>query len=120
MRVLTSLLICAFAVSGCAQKADNVAASYVSPTKYRYMSCDQIAEELNRVSAEVARVSDAQDSAATRDAVATGIGVVLFFPALLVLAAGDNENQLAQLKGEYQALDSERHAKRCDGAPPVA
>lgn len=106
-------LMTAMGLSGCAKKAHQVPATYVPTSRYMTMDCDRIGEELNRVAAEVTRVSGDQDEAAQRDAWATGIGIVLFFPALLVLAVPDEAQDLSRLKGEYEALDRARIEKRC-------
>lgn len=43
---------------------------------------------------------------ATRDKVAMGVGLMLFWPALFSLAAGDEKAELARLKGEFEAMDT--------------
>lgn len=77
------------------------------------MDCERIGEELNRVAAEVNRVTGKQDEAAQRDAVVMGVGLILFWPALFILAAGDEAEELSRLKGEYEAIDRVRSAKAC-------
>jgi hypothetical protein len=108
--------------AGCAKKASEVAPAYVSPARYMPMECPMLDEEVARLAARVAAVSKDQDDAATRDAIVTGVGLVLFWPALAVLAVQDSDEELALLKGEYQALDTARIQKRCPppGAPAPA
>lgn len=115
--VVVVVSVLGFSVSGCAKRAHEVQATYTPSARYSSMTCDQIGEELNRVAADVARVSGKQDDAAQRDAIVTGVGLVLFWPALLVLAAGDDAEELSRLKGEYEALDRARAEKRCTGSP---
>ena len=103
----------ALLTAGCAKDAADVSARYVPAARYVAMDCERIGEELNRVAAEVNRVTGEQDAAAQRDAVAMGVGLVLFRPALFLLAAGDDEEELARLKGEYEALDRARAEKSC-------
>jgi uncharacterized protein YceK len=69
-------------LSGCATKSNDISAAYVSPIQYQSYTCAQLQEEAARVSARAAVASGAQDQKATNDAVATGVGVVLFWPAL--------------------------------------
>jgi hypothetical protein len=71
-------------LNGCAQRAENIAPAYVSPNNYQTYSCGQLQEEAARVSARVVQLAGVQDSKATSDAVATGVGVVLFWPALFL------------------------------------
>jgi hypothetical protein len=98
----------------------NIKASYVSPLQYQNFNCNQIGLEIGRVSRQVHEVSGQQDSTATKDAVAMGVGLVLFWPALFFLAAGDDRgDELARLKGEYESLESAAIEKECDIAPEL-
>lgn len=101
-------------VSGCAKNPDKISATYVSPIQYQNYTCEQIGEEYKRISVRVAEVSGMQEDARERDSVATGVGVVLFWPAVFFLAAGDHEDELARLKGEYEALERAAIEKECD------
>jgi outer membrane murein-binding lipoprotein Lpp len=106
--------VSAIAVAGCASRSENIAAAYVSPTSYASFKCDQIREEASRLSARAAQVAGAQDSKATNDAVATGVGVVLFWPALFFIK-GDSTTaaELSRLKGEMEAIEQASIQKRC-------
>jgi len=106
-------LAMAVALAGCAKKGHEIQASYVPSAQYDAMDYDRIGEELNRVAAEVNRVTGEQDDAAQRDAVVMGVGLILFWPALFILAAGDEAEELSRLKGEYEALDRVRSEKAC-------
>lgn len=103
----------AASLSACAKNADEVNASYVSSDRYANRSCDYLLEEEQRIRTKVAQLADDQDDAATRDAVATGVGLVLFWPALFLLAGGDEENELASMKGEYEAITEQIDRKNC-------
>lgn len=104
----------ALSVAGCASKASEIAPAYVSPLQYQSFTCQQLAEEAQRVSAAAVAASGAQDSQATKDAVATTVGVVIFWPSLFFIG-GDKQNaaQLAQLKGEMDAIQEESIRKNC-------
>jgi hypothetical protein len=107
-------------LSGCAKSADDVVSAYQSPMLYANWTCGQIAAEQGEVRGRVVALAQKQDGAATRDAVAMGVGLILFWPALFVLAAGDDEGELASLKGRDEALRSAAAAKGCTSAPMVA
>ena len=74
--------------------------------------------------ATAAVASGAQDQKASNDAVATGVGVVLFWPALLLIK-GDaaSAQEVAQLKGEMEAVEQANIQKKCalkfNKAPPA-
>ena len=42
-----------------------------------------------------------------------GVGLVLFWPALFFLATPDQKEELAQLKGDYDALQAVALQQRC-------
>ncbi|HEV7158911.1 MAG TPA: hypothetical protein VGN38_11195 [Caulobacteraceae bacterium] len=109
----------ASALMGCASSADRVSPSYVSPLEYSNLDCDQIRAELIRVSAHVREVSGVQQRAHTRDEVAMGVGLVIFWPALFFLMEGDRKEELGRLKGQYDALDDAAIQKRCAVADEI-
>lgn len=118
--ILAFSLTLAIGLGGCATKSANIKASYVSPLQYQSFNCKQIGLEIGRVSRRVHEVSGQQDDTAGKDAVAMGVGLVLFWPALFFLAAGDDrEEEVARLKGEYEAIESAAIAKECDIAPEL-
>ena len=113
----------ALALAGCASKGADVAPAYVSPIQYQSFTCPQLAAEAQRVSAAATAASGAQDSQATKDAVATTAAVIIFWPAAFFVQ-GDKQNaaQLAQLKGQMDAVQQEFISKNCgiqfQTAPP--
>jgi hypothetical protein len=113
MRKLVSVAI-ALLIGGCASKSADIAPSYVSPMTYQSFSCQQLTAEATRVSAAAAAASGQQDSQATKDAVATTVGVIIFWPTLFLIG-GDKQNaaQLAQLKGQMDAIEQTSIQKNC-------
>ena len=112
-------LALALSLVGCASAPDKVSASYVSPIMYRGLECDQLQTELMRVSTKVSQVSSSQEKNAQRDAAAVAVGLVLFWPALFFLAGEDQAQELANLKGQYEALEQASIIKRCDFVPEL-
>jgi len=109
----TAIVITACFVTACATPPDKISGSYVSPLQYSDYSCDQTKQELMRVNRRVVEVTGAQKKHADNDAVAMGVGLVLFWPALFFLAGGDKKDELARLKGEYDALEQAAIQKDC-------
>ncbi|WP_295544477.1 hypothetical protein [uncultured Thiohalocapsa sp.] len=113
----TAAAVVALAFSaGCATPPDKVSAAYVSPMQYSAYSCGQIEGELRRVQRQLVQVTGAQQKEANKDAIAMGVGLVVFWPALFFLAGDDQKAELARLKGEYEALQSAAIRKDCDFA----
>lgn len=106
-------------LSACATKADHVSAAYISPLQYGGYDCDQVRAEMIRVSAHVQEVAGVQNRQAKQDAWATGVGVVIFWPALFFLFKGDRKDELARLKGEYDALNEAAIQKKCPVAEEI-
>lgn len=106
--------VAAIALAGCADKAEDISAAYVSPLAYQGLSCKQIAQEASRVSNRVGEVSGVQNKKAKDDAVATGVALVIFWPAAFFIK-GDKQTaaELGRLKGELQALEQTSIQKNC-------
>ena len=103
-----------FALAGCASSSSDITASYVSPLQYQAYSCEQIAAEAGRISARVSQLAGVQDNKATNDAVATGVAIVLFWPAaFMVNGDGQTAAELARLKGEFEAVEKASIEKSC-------
>ncbi len=111
---LACIAIAGLFISGCAKAPDKIQATYVSPSTYSNFSCRSLAAERNSIVNQVNDLSGKQKKEATEDAVATGVGLVLFWPALFFLAdSGDLEPQIASLKGHYDALSFAWNEKGC-------
>lgn len=108
------LLASSFLFTGCASQPENINATYVSPVMYDHLNCNQIRQEMQRVSRHVHDITGQQEEEATGDAVALGVGLVLFWPALFFMIGDDKEEELARLKGEYDALEQAAITKECN------
>ena len=117
------MTIAGLALSGCATASKNVATSYVSPLQYQAYDCEQLGAEAARIQSRVTALGGRLDEAAQNDAALTGIGLVLFWPALFFLGGTkDQEAEYSRLKGEYDAVQEAAVGKKCSLSPlpPVA
>jgi hypothetical protein len=123
MRGIFGAVLAALFMAGCASKSADIAPAYVSPMTYQSYTCPQLAAEAQRVSAAAAAAAGQQDSQSTKDAVATTVGVIIFWPTLFLIG-GDKQNaaQLAVLKGQMDAIEQASIQKNCSlqfrPAPP--
>lgn len=102
------------ALAGCASSASNIEAAYVSPMNYESYTCAQLEQEAERVSQRAVAVTGRQNERATRDAVATGVGLVLFWPALFfVRGDGAQSAEVSRLKGEMETIEKVSIRKNC-------
>ena len=119
MRTFIAVALVGATLSACATAPDSVQASYVSPIEYSNLSCDQIRQELIEVSDHVQMVSGQQAKDHTRDAVVTGVAIVVFWPAAFLLSGKGHQEELASLKGRYEALDHAAIQKNCSVADEI-
>jgi len=112
---LLFLMIMTFALVSCATHPKKIGAAYVSPYKYKNYDCDQIEVEMDNVSQRTVVLYLSLKKDADRDKVQGWIGVLLFWPALLLLEGGDGPEaaEYAQLKGEYKALHTNSVEEKC-------
>ena len=70
--------------------------------------------EAQAISAKAAELSGVQDQKRTNDQIATGVAIVVFWPAAF-LVGGDSQvaAQLAQMKGQMNAVEQASIMKKC-------
>jgi hypothetical protein len=113
VKVLTAVIAAAMAAN-CAKSSNQISAAYVSPYQFENLSCAQVVDEARRLSARAAQAAGIQDEKATRDAVATTVAVVVFWPALFFIGGNDQQTaELARLRGELEALEQVSNRKKC-------
>ena len=115
----TTILLAACAaltLSACATSSNEIASGYTSPLAYQGYDCQQIAMEEQTVLAHVSQLGGQIDRRAHNDKIAMGVGVVVFWPALLfVKGNGEQAAEYARLKGDNEALEHAAIAKHCVG-----
>ncbi|MFV0368605.1 MAG: hypothetical protein ACK5KM_09115 [Hyphomicrobiaceae bacterium] len=109
------LLMTAAIAGGCASSSSDIHAAYVSPLQYDNLTCSQLGAEAERVSARAAQVAGVQDQKSSNDAVATGVAIVLFWPAAFFIKGdGPTAAELARLKGEFETIEKVSVLKNCN------
>ena len=108
------------ALSACAQASGDVRPVYTPATAYADYNCDQLQAKLLEIQQQVMTVSGQQDQKRKIDQAATGVGLVLFWPALIAMPlTADHKRELGELKGQYEAIGRESEVKQCRiGAVP--
>lgn len=115
MKKVLSAVGCSALVAACASRADNIQPSYASTALYQNMTCQQIGLEATRVSGRMAELTVAQNNKAVGDAVATGVALVIFWPAAFFVSGdGQTAAELARIKGEIEALEKTSISKKCN------
>ena len=117
-RTIAIIVVLLFVV-GCATSPDKISGTYVSPLIYQDYSCKQIGQEIGRISRKVSEISGQQRRESTKDAVALGVGLVIFWPALFFMIGSNKKEELARLKGEYDAVEQAAIQKECAVADAI-
>ncbi len=72
---------------------------------------------MQRVHNRALQLAGRLDEAAQNDKILTGVGLILFWPALFALGGTkEQETEYARLRGEYEALQQVAIQKKCPGA----
>lgn len=113
---LAALALAALLAGGCATRSADVRARPVEAADFALWGCSRLADERDRVQRRAADVAYAVDERAGNNIVALGVGVLVFWPALLAMRSdGPEAQELAALKGRDDAL---RQAADLRGCPP--
>lgn len=97
-------------LGACATRPEGISASYVSHEKYAAADCVRLATQMSDARAELAKVSEMQNSKATGDA----WGVFLLGIPFSQLS-GDHAGDVAKWKGEVEAVETAQIKKYCKG-----
>jgi len=119
-RLSPCLAICLLGalLAGCASRAVDVKPLPANPADFAAWDCDRIDDELDAVQQRATDVAYAVDERAGNNILALGIGIGIFWPAILAMRPdGLEAEELARLKGRFEAL---RSAARAQGCPPPA
>lgn len=116
MKLKLAALSLALIMAGCASNPNKIQTVYVSPIQYKNYDCDQINEELTRVTRKANDLYASLKQDSDNDAAQMAIGLILFWPALFLLEGGDGPEaaDYARLKGERDALEQIASQKKCN------
>ena len=106
-RILLSLLAIG-TLAACATRPESISASYVSHEKYMERDCTQLSTIMGDARARLAEVSAAQNAKANVDA-----ATVFFVLIPASKLTGDRAGEVAQWKGEVEALNTAQIKKNC-------
>jgi hypothetical protein len=115
-----AVLFCAAALAACATRSDDVAPLAADPAPLASMSCESLYDEADRVRVRTARLAYAVDERFGTNLVALGVGMSVFWPALLAMRPdGPDALELGQLKGRDEAVRKAMASKACPPAPQM-
>jgi hypothetical protein len=105
-------------LAACATRSADVQPLATDPAAYANLGCDALYDEADRVRQLAARVAYAVDERSGNNIVALGLGVAVFWPALLAMRpSGPDAQTLARLRGQDDALRQAQLHRACPPAP---
>jgi hypothetical protein len=105
-------------LAGCSTRAVDVKPVRANPADFASWDCARIDDDVDAVLQRAVEVAYAVDERAGNNIVALGVGVTIFWPALVAMRPdGLEAAELASLKGRYEAL---RTASSFKGCPPAS
>lgn len=117
LSVLLSLISVGLLVAGCATRSADVRSLRPNPADFAGWDCERLDAEALRVQRRAAEVAYAVDERAGHNIVALGVGLTVFWPALLTMRQpGVEAEELARLKGRFDTLQAVAVGRGC---PPV-
>jgi hypothetical protein len=124
VRVLFPAATASLLLAGCASWSTSIQPLPANPADFAGWTCDQIHDEQDTVQQRAADQAYAVDERAGNNILALGVGVAVFWPALLAMRPDGLEAQdLARLKGRFEALSAAARSQNCAAPsatlPPV-
>jgi hypothetical protein len=117
-RPLVAWLLLPPLLVACATRSGDVRPAVADPAQFAAWSCDALYDEADRVRQRAAQVAYALDERTGNNIVALGLGVTVFWPALLAMRpSGPDARELAQLKGQDDAVRVALAQHACPPAP---
>lgn len=100
--------LCLLALVACAKSPSSIPATAINSSEYEHLSCEELAVKHSTASTNLTAAIEEQNNAQVADA----IGVFLVLIPVSALA-GDAEADVAQYKGETQAIQRAMDKKEC-------
>ena len=109
------LCACAlWALAGCATRAVDVPPARANPADFSAWDCARLDDEQDAVQQRAADMAYSVDEQAGNNIMALGLGVAVFWPALLAMRpVGPEAAELSRLKGRFEALQTASQLKAC-------
>ncbi len=108
MNKLIILSTAVFLISGCANRPESIASSYMSHERYIDDTCEVLSTKMSDARNELAKFSEMQNSKATEDA----WGVFLLGVPFSKMS-GDSEADVAKYKGMVEAIETAQIKNKC-------
>lgn len=117
IKLLLHRLFCVLALLallGCATRSANIAPAAANAADFADWDCNRLADELDLVQHRAADLAYTVDERVGNNIMALGVGLAIFWPAILAMRpAGPEAQDLARLKGRFEALQTASGLRQC-------
>jgi hypothetical protein len=118
-RIKTILLVTlSFIVISCTSYSKDIEPIHVPLDQYRSLNCEELGHEFGQLFQRRNSLADELDEEAANDQSITAVSAVLFWPAAFALGGNkEQEQEYAQIKGEFDAVIRVGIEKQCNMRP---
>ena len=108
-----------WALLGCATRSVDIAPAPANAADFVSWDCNRLVDEQDLVQHRAADLAYAVDERVGNNIMALGVGLALFWPAILAMRpAGPEARDLALLKGRFEALQTASRQRQCPAPGP--
>jgi hypothetical protein len=110
----SSCVLLIWALLGCATRSADIAPAPANAAEFAGWDCNRLADEQDLVQLRAADLAYTVDERVGNNIVALGLGLAVFWPAILAMRpAGPEAQDLARLKGRFEALQTASRLRQC-------
>lgn len=106
------LVVFAF-LTACAQNPDRIKPTYVDAGAYTSKNCQELSRSYARINGQLGRVVDIQNDAVSNDTLMMTMGMLFLWPALFFIEGNQAAGQIADLKGQKEAIQGAMAENGC-------
>ena len=107
------------ALLGCATRSADIAPAPANVADFAGWDCNRLADEQDLVQHRAADLAYTVDERVGNNIMALGVGLAVFWPAILAMRpAGPEAQDLARLKGRFEALQTASRLIQCPAPSP--
>lgn len=107
------------ALLGCATRSADIVPAPANAADFAGWDCNRLADEQDLVQHRAADLAYTVDERVGNNIMALGVGLAVFWPAILAMRpAGPEAQDLARLKGRFEALQTAARLSQCPAPTP--
>ena len=110
---LTVTVACLVLIAACAQDPDKIKPTYIDAGAYTNKDCQELSRSYARINGQLGRAVDTQNAAVSNDTLMVTMGILFIWPAFFFIDGNQAAGQIADLKGQKDAIQGAMAEKGC-------